>query len=186
MAQDEVDCDRPIGNDLSNDLSNDLWAMIVGIALRSTVWWEQLECASRVCLVNRTWAMQNQRRRYKYAFLAAYYATYDAIKSAEMFNYDRAIATFDVLTCRFVVGAMRTLRYGMIDMLRGIKQSYTVTNDICVKDGDTHHLHQIIVESRQQIITIRNLRDKRVLVDRFYSIASDPQQVIQKEVMGSI
>ena len=179
MSPVEAGCVHTTGDDLSSEL----WTMIVGIALKSTVWWDQLKSASRMCLVNRAWAMQNQRRRYKYAFLIAYYMTYDAIRSAEMLNYNRAMATLDVLTCRYVVGAMRTLRYGMTDMLKEMKHSYADTNDITVKDGDTHHLHQIIVESRQQIIIMRNLRDKRVLIDRFYSIVSDPMQVIQKEVM---
>lgn len=176
----EVEHDRITGNDLSIEL----WTMIAGMAMKSTMWWEQLECASRLCLVNRAWSMANQRRRYKYAFLTAYYVTYDALKFAELLNHNRALATLDVLRSQYVLGAMRCLRYGLNDMLKEMKHSYCDTNDTCVKDGDAHHLHQVIVESRQQIILIRNMRDNRILVDRFYSIASDPAQIRQKIVTG--
>jgi hypothetical protein len=79
---------------------------------------------------------------------------------------------------------MRSLRYGLNDMPKEMKHSYCDSNDTCVKDGDAHHLHTVIVESRQQINLMRNMRDNRVLVDRFYSIVSDPAPIRQRIVNG--
>jgi len=79
MTQVEVERDRITGNDLSIEL----WTMIAGMAMKSTIWWEQVQCALRLCLVNRAWAMANQRRRYKCTFLTAYYVTCDALKNLQ-------------------------------------------------------------------------------------------------------
>jgi len=79
---------------------------------------------------------------------------------------------------------MRSLRFALNDMLKEMKYSYCDSNNTCIKDGNADHLHAVIVGSRQQIILMRNMRDNRVLVDRFESIMSDPAQIRQTIVNG--